>query len=129
MRSRGLRITRQRQAILEHLLSTNEHLSARRIWETVRKRVPGTSLSTVYSALGDLTKHNIIKALEFNETENRYEGNMSQHINLVCLKCGKISDYMTPHTIDMEQIRQATRFRALQSRFELYGVCAACGKR
>ena len=129
MQARGLRITRQREAILEYLLSTDEHPSARRIWETVRKRVPGISLSTVYSALGDLTKQNIIKALEFNEMENRYEGNTSQHINLVCVKCGKISDYMTAHTVDMEQIRPATRFRAFQSRFELYGVCAECGKR
>ena len=95
----------------------------------MRKKVPRICLSTVYGTLAELSKHNIIKELEFDEMENRYEGNISQHINLVCVRCGRISDDMTAHTIDMEQVRQATQFRPIQSRFELYGVCAACGKK
>jgi Fur family peroxide stress response transcriptional regulator len=129
MQDKGLRITPQREAILEYLLSTDEHPSARGILESVRKKVPRICLSTVYGTLAELSKHNIIKELEFDEMENRYEGNISQHINLVCVRCGRISDYMTAHTIDMEQVRQATQFRPIQSRFELYGVCAACAKK
>ena len=129
MQDKGLRVTPQREAILEYLLSTDEHPSARGILESVRKKVPRICLSTVYGTLAELSKHNIIKELEFDEMENRYEGNISQHINLVCVRCGRISDYMTAHTIDMEQVRQATQFRPIQSRFELYGVCAACGKK
>jgi len=129
MQDKGLRITPQREAILEYLLSTDEHPSARGILESVRNKVPRICLSTVYGTLAELSKHNIIKELEFDEMENRYEGNISQHINLVCVRCGRISDYMTAHTIDMEQVRQATQFRPIQSRFELYGVCAACGKK
>jgi Fur family peroxide stress response transcriptional regulator len=129
MQDKGLRITPQREAILEYLLSTDEHPSARGILESVRKKVHRICLSTVYGTLAELSKHNIIKELEFDEMENRYEGNISQHINLVCVRCGRISDYMTAHTIDMEQVRQATQFRPIQSRFELYGVCAACGKK
>lgn len=129
MREKGLRITLQREAILDHLLATDEHPSARRIWEAARKKLPGISLSTVYSSLAELSRLGIIKELEFTEMENRYEGNTSHHINLVCTHCGKISDYMTAHTIDMEQIRAATRFRAVHSRFELYGICAVCAKK
>lgn len=129
MRDKGLRITSQREAILDYLLSTSEHPTARRIWQAARKKVPGISLSTVYSSLVELTRVGLIKELEFNEMENRYEGNLSQHINLVCTRCGSISDYTTAHTIDMEQIRVTTRFRAFQSRFELYGVCAECFKK
>jgi Fe2+ or Zn2+ uptake regulation protein len=126
MRERGLRVTLQREAILDHLLSTDEHPSARRIWEVARNRVPGISLSTVYSSLAELSRLGLIKELEFNDMENRYEGNLAHHINLICTRCGRISDYMTAHTIDMEQVRETTRFRAFQSRFELYGVCDDC---
>jgi Fur family peroxide stress response transcriptional regulator len=98
MRERGLRLTAQRMAVLEYLLSTDEHPSARRVFEKVRKSLPGIALSTVYGILAELTKNGIIKALEFNERDNRYEANLSQHINLVCLRCGKISDYVTPYT-------------------------------
>ena len=58
--------------------------------------------------------------------DNRYEANLSEHINLVCLRCGKISDYLTPYTIDLERIRETAGFRAFQSRFELYGICESC---
>lgn len=127
MRKCGLRLTAQRKAVLEYLLSTKEHPSARRIFEEVRKSLPGIALSTVYGILAELSSHGIIKALEFNERDNRYEANLAQHINLVCIRCGRISDYMTPYVIDPERIREATRFRTLQSRFELYGICEVCG--
>jgi Fe2+ or Zn2+ uptake regulation protein len=129
MREKGLRVTPQREAILEHLLSTDEHPSARKIWEEARKKVPGISLSSVYSSLAELSKLGLIKELEFDEMENRYEGNLVHHINLICTRCGKISDYMTAHTIDMDQVRETTRFRAFRSRFELYGICADCSKK
>ena len=129
MHEKGLRVTPQREAILDYLMNTDKHPSARTIYETVRRRVPRICLSTVYNTLAELNKHNIIKQLEFGEMENRYEGNISQHINLICVRCRRILDYPTAFTVDMEQIRQATQFRPIQSRFELYGVCAACGKK
>ena len=128
MREKGLRITPQREAILDYLLSTGEHPSARRIWEAVRERIPTISLSTVYHSLSELSKFNIIKTLEFNELENRYEGNFSHHINLICLRCHKIIDYPTTHTIDMDQVEDQTRFKPFRSRFELYGVCEDCSE-
>jgi Fur family peroxide stress response transcriptional regulator len=129
MREKGLRVTPQREAILDHLLDTDEHPSARQIWEAAREKLPGISLSTVYSSLAELSRLGLIKGLEFNEMENRYEGNLAHHINLICTRCGKISDYLTAHTIDMEQVRATTKFRAFQSRFELYGVCENCAKK
>jgi len=128
MRERGFRVTRQRRAILEYLLDTREHPSARKIWETVRGRVPRVSLSSVYSTLSELKEAGLIREIEFDEMENRYEGNLSHHINLICVRCGRILDYATAHVIDTDQIRQAARFRVVQSRFELYGVCELCSE-
>lgn len=129
MREKGLRLTAQRMAVLDYLCSTDEHPSARKIFENVRKSLPRVALSTVYGILAELSRNHIIKALEFSEMENRYEATLSQHINLVCLRCGKISDYLTPYTIDLDRIRETARFRALQSRFELHGICESCGGR
>mgnify|MGYP001085872677 CR=1 FL=1 len=92
MRSKGLRITAQREAILDYLLSTDEHPSARRILDHVKEREPRICLSTVYSTLAELTKHNIINELNFDKMDNRYEANMSHHINLICVRCGKITE-------------------------------------
>lgn len=129
MRERGLRMTAQRTAVLEYLLSTDEHPTARMIFENVRRSLPGIALSTVYGILAELGRNGIVLALEFNERDNRYEANLVQHINLICLGCGKISDYAPPYTVDLERIREATHFLTFRSRFELYGVCEACGGR
>ena len=129
MREKGLRITPQRDAILDYLLSTDEHPSARNIFAHVKRMVPRISLSTVYGTLPELSKYNLIKELSFDNMDNRYEGNVSQHINLICVRCGKISDYMTDHVLDMDKIRQTTRFQPFQCRSELYGVCQACSRR
>jgi Fur family transcriptional regulator, peroxide stress response regulator len=128
MRERGFRITRQRDAILDYLLSTEEHPSARRVWEKVRERVPGVSLSSVYGTLSELKTQNIIREIEFDEMENRYEGNLDHHINLICVHCGKITDYETARILDSKRIQQTARFQVIQSRFELYGVCEVCSK-
>lgn len=128
MREKGLRLTAQRKAVLDYLVSTDEHPTARKIFENVRKSLPGIGLSTVYGILAELSRNGIIKTLEFNEMDNRYEANLSEHINLVCLRCGKISDYLTPYTIDLERICETARFRAFQSRLELYGICESCGR-
>ncbi|MGW8320793.1 MAG: Fur family transcriptional regulator, partial [Thermodesulfobacteriota bacterium] len=73
MREKGLRVTPQREAILDYLLATDEHPSVRKIWEAARKSVPGISLSTVYSSVSELSRLGLVKELEFNEMENRYE--------------------------------------------------------
>lgn len=127
MREKGLRLTAQRKAVLEYLFSTDEHPTARKIFESVRNSLPDIGLSTVYGILAELSKKGIISALEFNEMDNRYEANLAQHLNLVCLRCEKIYDYVTPYTVDLERIRETARFRAFHSRFELYGICETCG--
>jgi len=128
LRERGLRITRQRDAILDYLLSTEEHPSARRVWEKVRERVPGVSLSSIYGTLSELKSQEVIKEIEFDEMENRYEGNLDPHINLICVHCGKITDYETARFIDPRRVEQTARFQVIRSRFELYGVCEGCAK-
>ena len=69
------------------------HPGATLIYEEARKITKSISLSTVYATLGEFTQQGLIKNPEFDRMENRYEGNLEEHINLVCRRCGKILDY------------------------------------
>lgn len=128
MRQKGSRITPHLEAILDYLLATGEHPSARRIFEVVSEKVPGISLSTVYNVLNRLQELNLVSVLQFEELENRYDGNTSHHWNLVCLNCHKIFDLRPLQTLDKEQVKEAARFEVFRSRFELYGLCDACSR-
>ena len=105
------------------------HPSAHLIYHDASKKVKSLSLSTVYSILNEFSKRGIIKMLEFDKMENRYESNITQHINLICKGCKKIMDFKLPLKIDTNEVARKSGFRVTDSRFEYYGYCEECKKK
>jgi Fe2+ or Zn2+ uptake regulation protein len=127
MREKGLKVTPQRLAIVDVLVEKNRlHPSARVIYDAAKRRTRGLSLSTVYFTLNELSRHGIIKMLEFDKMENRYEGNVTEHINLVCKECHGITDYGVPVVIDSREVTRKTKFWVTDTRLEYYGYCQKC---
>ena len=127
MREKGLKLTSQRLAVVGVLIEKNLlHPSARVIYDAAKRRTKGLSLSTVYLTLNELSKHGIIKTLEFDKMENRYEGNLAEHINLVCKECHGITDYRIPIVIDSRDVTRKTKFWITDTRLEYYGYCQKC---
>ena len=125
-----LKLTSQRLAVIEVLIDkTLLHPSADLIYHDARKRAKSLSLSTVYSILNEFSKHGIIRMLEFDKMENRYEANMTEHINLICKGCKKIVDYKLPFKVDTNEVVKRSGFRITDSRFEYYGYCEECKKK
>jgi Fe2+ or Zn2+ uptake regulation protein len=130
MREKGLKLTPQRLAIIDILIEKNLlHPSARIIYDAAKRKTRGLSLSTVYFTLKELSKHGIIKTLEFDKMENRYESNITDHINLVCKECHGIKDYKVPVPIDPREVTRKTKFWVTDTRLEYYGYCQKCRKR
>ena len=123
----GLKITSQRLAVVDVLVEKGHlHPGANLIREEARKKAKKISLSTVYATLGELSKHGLIKNLEFDRLENRFEVNPEEHINLVCKLCGKIMDYNIPPTIEPKDIAREAGFIVTNARMEYYGYCRDC---
>src|SRR5208337_2319115 len=126
LKKNNLTLTRQRLEIIEALSRNRSHPSARTILHTVRQKVPSVSLSTVYYTLHLFKKDGSIKELEFYDMENRYESNISHHLDLVCLGCGKIVDYVEQIPIPIKRVEQKTGFSVNRIRYEYYGYCKNC---
>lgn len=130
MREKGLKLTSQRLCLVDVLIEKNFlHPSASLIYNEVKRRTERISLSTVYFTLNELSKHGIIKMLEFDKMENRYEGNTTDHVNLVCKECHRITDYRVPIAIDPREVTKKTRFWVTDTRLECYGYCQTCRKK
>jgi Fe2+ or Zn2+ uptake regulation protein len=130
MKDCGLKITPQRTAIIDVLADeTLFHPGANFIYREARKKVKGLSLSTVYATLNELCRLNLIKTLEFDKKENRYEGNITPHVNLICRSCKRILDYSLPVSIDPKEVLKKSRFWVTDTRFEYYGYCQECRKK
>jgi len=127
MRKKGLKLTPQRLSVIDVLTGKNLlHPNARSIYKEAKRKAGGLSLSTVYLTLNELSRHGIIKILEFDKMENRYEGNTSDHLNLVCVGCGRIEDYIKPLPVSAREVERKTGFRPHEVRFEYYGYCRKC---
>jgi Fe2+ or Zn2+ uptake regulation protein len=130
LKEAGLKITPQRLAILEVFEKHRDlHPGARFIYEKARKKRNSLSLSTTYATLNELSQHGIIKTLQFDRMENRFEGNLGEHINLICEKCGKILDYKVPIVVDQKDVVRKTGFSVIDTRLECYGYCGGCHAR
>jgi len=129
MKERGLKLTSQRLAIIDVLVDKALlHPSANLVYHEAKKRAKSLSLSTVYATLGELSRYGIIKLLEFDTMENRYDLDIRPHVNVVCKQCKKILDYKLPIVIDWKAVSKKLRFLVTDSRFEFYGYCEECGK-
>jgi len=129
LKEKSLRITSQRLAIIDVLVEQGHiHPGAYFIYREARKKRKNLSLSTTYATINELIRYGIIKALEFDGRENRCEGNLDEHINLICDRCGKIVDYKPPLFVDRMNVRKTTGFVITSNRWEYYGYCQDCSK-
>lgn len=122
----GCRITRQRSAIINHLAGRIDHPSARRIYDSLVEREPGLSLATVYNTLSTLVDNGLVRSLDFDGSDNRYDTNTRPHINLLCTTCGGIIDLDRELPVGTEEVFAATGFETTDCRIEYRGRCARC---
>jgi Fur family peroxide stress response transcriptional regulator len=126
LRDEGFRITPQRIAIVDYLLKTEDHPSADLIHRVVRKRYPMVSLSTIYKTLDLLKEKKLVNEIEV-EGETRFDAHTDEHVNLVCMKCGRIDD-LDEESLREIQVKAAkkSKYLILKSNFELHGYCSSC---
>ncbi len=83
VRNAGVRITQQRRAVLETILTSHDHPTAAVIFERTKAHMPGISLATVYNCLEVLAEAGIINHLNFDNGPSRFCPNMEPHVHLL----------------------------------------------
>lgn len=127
----GLKITRQREIILDGFLSSPSHLSAEELYLRLRKSHPNIGYATVYRTMKLLADSGIASERHFGDRQTRYEANTSEdhHYHLICNDCGKIIEFEDSSIESLLLAAAGTHdFTLSHQRLELYGVCPACRK-
>ena len=127
LKAAGLRLTQQRKAIIEFVAEREDHPSARQIFEVLKTRTD-ISFATIYNTLETLVEIDLIKEIDFEHDENRYDTNLRPHLNLVCIKCGSIQDVDFKLPVTPQQIKVNNNFTTTNYRLEYMGICAQCNK-
>lgn len=89
--SLGLRVSRQRRSILELLWETQEHLSAREIYDRLNQQGKKIGHTSVYQNLEALSSHGLV---EFIDRADRrlYGHSTNSHSHINCLDTKQILD-------------------------------------
>src|SRR5207245_8535200 len=121
----GGRLTPQRMAIYEAVVGRATHPSVAAVHAEVRHRFPGLSAATVYSTLDLFARLGLVQ--EISGPVRRYDGRAGAHVNLVCHRCGRVTD-VPDGELEAVQRRAAARarFQVAAVRFELHGLCPRC---
>lgn len=92
LRDHGLRVTRQRLAVLD-VLECHPHSSADSVISRVRTELPDLSMQSVYNVLNDLTDQGILRRFTPPGSAALYETRANDnHHHAVCTACGRIED-------------------------------------
>ena len=83
VRNAGVRMTRQRRAVLETILNSHDHPTAAIIYERTKENMQGISLATVYNCLETLSESGIINHLNFDNGPSRFCPNLEPHVHLL----------------------------------------------
>jgi len=90
---KGLRVTPQRIAILGAIIKLDNHPTAEKIIEYIKKNHPNISVGTVYKVLDSLVENNLLKKVKTESGIMRYDPSPSNHHHLYCAETDRIKDY------------------------------------
>ena len=123
----NMRLTTQRQIILEELGKVTSHPTANEVYDMVRKRLPRIGLGTVYRNLELMADTGVIFKLEVGGTQKRFDATTKPHYHIRCSSCGKVDDV---HIEVQQQITQlaksASNYEILGHHIEFSGICPDC---
>lgn len=123
----NMRLTTQRQIILEELGKVTSHPTANEVYDMVRKRLPRIGLGTVYRNLELLAESGVILKLEVGGTQKRFDATVAPHYHIRCSSCGKVDDIDIPvqEHINMAA-NEASSYQILGHHIEFSGICHSC---
>jgi len=124
------RNTEQRQLIQDILRHADGHLDADEIYQRVRLKSPGISLSTVYRNLQMFKELGLIEEHRFGSRHCYEAAPQAKHHHLVCLGCGRVFEFKCPSTERLKsRIGKEEGFRVTEAEVRLAGYCPECQER
>jgi Fur family ferric uptake transcriptional regulator len=127
----GMRLTRQRQIVLDLIDKTGQHLDVESLYRLARQKDPRLNRVTVYRTLKLLKEGGLVDELDLMHQageQHYYETRRKQeHAHVICLGCGKVEEFFgEPLQRLRKQIETHFGFQIVLARTEVGGYCPHC---
>ena len=126
LKASGVRMTAQRELILDYLYARLSHPSAEELFEAIYADYPRVvSITTIYKNMRVLRDLGLLKEFYVRQTGiARYDTNVLPHHHLYCVRCGRVTDYTG--ALSLPSIEVSPGFQAHSIFLEVTGTCKAC---
>ncbi len=131
LREHNLRLTQERQSVLDVVLSREGHFDADSLLQFVRQRREGKRVSraTLYRTLEHLRAAGLVKMHRFGPGQALYEHvyNRLHHDHMVCDSCGRVVEFVSDEIERLqEDVCREHGFRPGNHVMQIFGICAEC---
>jgi Fur family ferric uptake transcriptional regulator len=131
LKEEDLKLTAQRELILDTFLRHRGHISAEELFQKSREKQAHVGFATVYRTLKHLTQCGLARELDFGDGRIQYEPELGHqhHDHMICTKCGTYIEFLNPQIEELqEQVSRGHGFKITSHRMQLYGLCQKCQK-
>jgi Fur family ferric uptake transcriptional regulator len=136
LRAQHERVTRARQAVIEVLDSTDDHLTADEIVTRAEASAPGVHRATVYRALSTLGELGLVTHTHVGGSATVYHlalpapadnAASARHAHLQCTNCQTVIDFPVDALDSLiSRVDREVRFQIEPHHAALLGLCADC---
>src|SRR6266480_6794344 len=126
LKDKGVRLTRQRQILLELIDKSGLHLDAESLYQMAKEKDPKLNRVTVYRTLKLLKEGGLVDELDlahFEGEKHYYETRLKQeHAHVICLRCGRVEEFFGEQLQALRaQVESHFAFQILLARTEVGG--------
>jgi Fur family ferric uptake transcriptional regulator len=128
LREHGLRLTPQREMILDAVCEDGGHTSFVEIYERLHAQAPAINQATVYRALKLFCDLGLVVAADLGDGKTVYEiAGVMPHHHLVCRACGQVEqiDHAALASL-FAAFEHEQRFTLDMHHLVLFGYCRRC---
>jgi len=122
-----LRVTAQRQAIIDTVFSTSQHFTAEQLLKWARQRDNSVSRATVYRTLPLLTESGLVREMDFGKDHKYYDPNYAEHPHhnhIICQDCERIVEFESAKIEQLEnEISRRLGFSVKTHRLQISANC------
>ncbi len=130
LQTRGKRITRQRQVIVDHVSSHHEHFDAEQLLADLRRTPEGAKASrpTIYRTLTEMVDAGLLRKMVLGgRAVYEHDYGYPQHDHLHCTSCQKLIEFSSDELAKIcDAVAVQHQFRARSHRLIIAGLCADC---
>lgn len=132
LEEKGLRLTKERNAVLEKAFSCRGHFDPETLYVDMRKRGMKASRASVYRTLNLLCECGLVEKVSKTEHGTIYEQALGRphHDHMVCINCGKVIEFYSESLERLqEEMCREHAFTGKSHTLEIRGYCGVCAKK